>query len=371
MWETFAARWALALFLCISSILAASPAFAVSFEEKQLFTVTGVEVDARAGDAATARTKAISQAQVKAFAILAERLAGPEAAAALADLSPQDVGRLMASLSVDSEKTAPGRYIGKLNVGFLPEKVKALFATRGIALKSARAEPILILPVWQGPGEAPIAWDDNPWRRALLRNDLAAAPVPLRLPLGDLDDSAAVPDPATADPAAFAPLLARYGAKAAVVLIATQDADGIRIKAIAPPELPGLAFAKVYPVSEQGLAQASGEALGAIAQNWRAPVAPQPPAAPGGVPAPVPFTPAGSNGILDAAMLFQPVEWGSLRQIIARTDGVKAVDLIRVTPDGGLVRITYAGAVPELQTALSSRGLKLVDLGTGWILQRQ
>ena len=382
-----AIRLLLAICLSFSAFAGSAGASDISPEEKQLFTVSGIDVDAKGKDASEARMIAIQDAQVKAFAILIERLAGKQVVPQLADLEPQAIGRLMASLSVSSEQTAPGRYIAKLNISFLPDRVRDLLQQRSIGLSPVKQEPVLILPIWQGAGELPVTWDDNPWRRAILRMDLNTTRVALRLPLGDLEDSTTLPDPERADPASFAPLLNRYGATAAVVVIATQDPDGIRLKAIAPQQLPGLVFPKAYPATEQGLSSAAVDVVAAIAQNWRdgataenqialppditdangLPLSPQQPTPPN-----PPVNPVIANaGVLDAAMLFQPVEWGSLRQLISSTEGVKSVDLLRITPDGGLIRITYSGAVPQVQQALFQRGFRLVDLGSGWILQRQ
>src|SRR5688572_14909074 len=90
-----------------------------------LYTVSGIAVDVTDSDASSAKLKAISEAQVKAFAILLERLGGTDATARLQGLGPADIGRMMDSLSIEEERTGPGRYIGRLTVRFLPEQVRA------------------------------------------------------------------------------------------------------------------------------------------------------------------------------------------------------------------------------------------------------
>ena len=45
-----------------------------------------------------------------------------------------------------------------------------------------------MLPVWNGP-EGPVAWEDNPWRKAWLDLNTDNDLVPIIVPLGDLDDS--------------------------------------------------------------------------------------------------------------------------------------------------------------------------------------
>ncbi|MGH6875069.1 MAG: hypothetical protein ACREDW_08625, partial [Aestuariivirgaceae bacterium] len=99
------ARAFLVALLCLAAL-----SLAASARESTLYTVSNVEVDVTAKDATTAKLKAISEAQVKAFTILAERLGGPEAVTAVAYLGEADIGRMMSSLSIQSEKSGPGRY---------------------------------------------------------------------------------------------------------------------------------------------------------------------------------------------------------------------------------------------------------------------
>src|SRR5437868_13772358 len=88
--------------------------------ETNLFSVTGVDVDVTDKDASAARTKAIIEAQVKAFHVLAERLASESDAKRLDSLTQQDIGRMLRSLSIEEEPTAPGRDTAKLTCRFLP-----------------------------------------------------------------------------------------------------------------------------------------------------------------------------------------------------------------------------------------------------------
>src|SRR2546421_8182220 len=129
--------------LAIAGRLQAAPV------ETNLFAVSGVEVDVTDTDASAAKTRAIIEAQVKAFQVLAERLGSTEGAKKLAGLKAQQIGRMLRSLSIEEEHSAPGRYIGKLTVRFLPNKVRALFASYGIQIVEDQAPPMLVVPVWK------------------------------------------------------------------------------------------------------------------------------------------------------------------------------------------------------------------------------
>src|SRR5689334_13306465 len=87
---------ALAVVLAVLSAVCILPgSAAAAVVETGLYTVTGVDVDVTDKDATTAKTKAIIEAQVKAFPILAERLGSAEAVQKLADLTPQQIGRML------------------------------------------------------------------------------------------------------------------------------------------------------------------------------------------------------------------------------------------------------------------------------------
>jgi hypothetical protein len=126
--------------------------------------------------------KAISEAQVKAFGISRRpdrrgrrrcQAQGPAAG---------QIGRMLASLSIEEERTGPGRYIGKLTINFLPDKVRETLARAGVAFTEKQAPRIVVLPVWSTSGGA-TAWDDNPWRRAWQDLKAENAVVPIMVPL--------------------------------------------------------------------------------------------------------------------------------------------------------------------------------------------
>ena len=95
------------------------------------------------------------------------------------------------SLSIEEEGTGPGRYIGKLTVRFLPAKVARLFDSYGVTVVTEQAPPMLVLPVWKAP-EGTELWEDNLWRKAWLGLNAEQSLVPIIIPFGDLEDTAAI-----------------------------------------------------------------------------------------------------------------------------------------------------------------------------------
>ncbi len=133
--------------------------------DNTLFTVSGVAVDVTDKDAAKAKLKAISEAQVKAFHILVERLGSKGDAAKVKHFKPNQIGRLMASLSVEEERTGPQRYIGKLTIKFLPNRVRKALSKIKFHYVDEQSPKILIIPVWRTDAGVEV-WEDNPWRTA-------------------------------------------------------------------------------------------------------------------------------------------------------------------------------------------------------------
>ena len=162
------------------------PAAAAGPVETNIFAVQGVDVDVTSTDASAAKNQALMDVQVKAFFQLVERLGTPELSAELqAKLTPQDIAPYLRSLSIETETSAPGRYIGRFTVRFLPQKMQELFSNYGIRVPTQQADPILVLPVLRDPG-GNMLWEDNPWRRAWIDLKGEQGIVPIIVPLGDL-----------------------------------------------------------------------------------------------------------------------------------------------------------------------------------------
>jgi hypothetical protein len=359
MWKTiFRTVLAGSLFLGVQSLSAATTA-----DEKQLFTVTGVDVDVTAADAVVARDKAILEAQIKAFGMLAAKLSNPEGAAMMASLTPEEVGRLMASLSVEEERSSPQRYRGKLTISFLPEKTRAAFAAKGVALAipepppaPAPGSPLLLIPVWQPAGEIEVIWDENPWRRAVMGVKLDSEVAPLRLALGDTEDWAAFSSLEAANLQSVIPLLTRYQAAAAILLVAKSNEQGLTVTATAIPPITGINFEKTYPDAAESLTLAASEAAAAIEQARAT--------------APTLLPPGSPTTVVETTVKFaSPEQWGALRKNMLQAGGMRSIDLVQVIDSGARVKITYVGTLPDLQMALSNRGLNLLELESGWALE--
>ncbi|MGI9464370.1 MAG: DUF2066 domain-containing protein [Aestuariivirgaceae bacterium] len=353
------AHWAAILLLCAAVwMLAGNPAKA-----DPLFTVTGVKVDATDTDAAKAKLKAISQAQVKAFHILVERLGSEGDAAKVAHFKPSDIGRLMASLSVEEERSGPQRYIGKLTIKFLPQRVREALATINFELVEEQAPRIVVIPLWR-TDQGTLIWDENPWRDAWQSLKAENSLVPVLIPLGDLTDtqSLTVEEALADNPQKLQALGYRYDAETVLVAIAEPVGDN-SVRAVMQGETPlgEIAFDKTYVSTEGGIAAAARQAAArfhaVMIFKWK--------------------KVRKSNGLLNSdlqvvnlAVPFRSLsEWNALRGQLSVTPGVQAIDVSSLSSTGAQVRLTYSNGFENLRIAMQQQRLSLVLVGGTWVLQ--
>lgn len=167
--------------------LLAPPAMAQ--EDLAAYRVEDITVDITAESAAVARDQAIMDAQREAFGQLLSRL-GTE------DRDPPTTDEVIASLvqafEIQKEHARGARYTGTLTVQFRPTSVRELFGFWGSDFVDARAQPVVVLPIWLHQGR-PLLWEETtPWRSAWEEVAKQAGLVPLIIPTGDLGDIAQI-----------------------------------------------------------------------------------------------------------------------------------------------------------------------------------
>jgi hypothetical protein len=333
----------------------------VQAEADPLYAVSGITVDVTDTDASSAKLKAISQAQVKAFGVLLERLGGPEARAHLEGLQPSDIGRMMDSLSIEEERTGPGRYIGRLTIRFLPDKVRQVLAQSSVAFTEERAPAIVVVPVWLGP-DGPEAWSDNPWRSGWLALNAHDTLVPLIIPLGDLTDAHTLtPEQALdGDQAALEAVRQRYSADAIIVALAAPLGEtAIRASVVGETPLGRVDFDETYSTGESGFAAVAEQVAKTfhsdLLAEWRMAR---------------PYASRAAVQSISVAVPFSSLEqWNRVRAHLIMTPGVDGVDLSSLTSQGAVVRLSYSVPFSELQALLAGKQLNLALRGDTWVLQ--
>jgi hypothetical protein len=349
------------------------PASAGGPVETSIFAVQGVDVDVTSTDATTAKNQALMDVQVKGFFQLVERLGSPELSTELqAKLKPEDIAPYLRSLSIEQETSAPGRYIGKFTVRFLPSKMKKFFEGYGIRVPDRQAEPIVVLPVWRGTDGNKL-WEDNLWRKAWLDLKGEQGIVPIIIPLGDLEDTETltVEDALNADPIKLEAIRKRYGAPSLLVAQAQPKEDGgLHVYIEGETQLGKVVFNKIYK-AEDGLAESAAPAAiakfqTALIDNYKEGEAEMAAAAAAAEAAKA----ANRSQSMPVSVPFSsPREWNAIRSRILTTPNVIGVDLNTLSGEGAVIRLMFTRTVPELQDNMQRAGLMLSQYGATWVIQ--
>lgn len=333
-------------------------------DASSLYVVSGVEVDAKEVDAAKAKLKAISEAQVKAFAVLLNRLGGKTAEAKASRFTPSQIGRMMASLSVEEERTGPGRYIGKLTIKFLPKRVRKALNSVGVSFVEEQSPPILVIPVWKQADGTMLLWQDNPWRTAWQQLKAENALVPLLIPLADITDAQtlAVEDIVQGAEQNLEAMRLRYGADAVLVAYGEPVNDNsLRATMQGDSPVGRISFDKTYVATEGGLKGAAAQAVErfhtVLIFKWTK-------------------SRTGSSisdSNLQAVNIAVPFsslqEWNVMRSQLSITASVTNVEVASMSSNGAVVRLTYAQGFEYLQSALRQSRMELVLVGGTWVLR--
>ncbi len=362
--------WRLGLAVLLSLGLAGFAARAAGPVETSIYAVQGVAADVTGKDATAAKNRALIDVQVKAFFILVERLGSPEIARQLSSMRLKDIAPYLKSLSIEQESSAPGRYIGKFTVRFLPDKMRQLLSRYGVVVPSAQAPAVVVIPLWNAP-DGPLLWEDNLWRQAWLDLGAEQALVPLIVPLGDLEDTGTLTaaDALAGDPVKLEAIRRRYSA-AAVLVAAAAPAEGNGIRATIAGRTPQgqVKFDKTYTSGEATLEASAALAVrrfqAVMIENYRrgeAAAAAEAVASDQG---------SGPSQSLPVAVPFaSPSQWNGIRSRILATPNVIGVDVTTLDASGAVIRLMFVDTIQALQANMQGTGLVLSRVGGTWMIE--
>ncbi|MGE0154097.1 MAG: DUF2066 domain-containing protein [Reyranellaceae bacterium] len=329
-----------------------------------VYTVTGIPVDATAANAQQARDQAVAQGQRRAARLLLERLALRADHPRLPQIDANSLGTLVAGFQVANERTSPVRYLADLTVSFQPEAVRRLMREAGIAIAETPSPPVLVLPVWRSGADLQLFDDRSPWREAWLKVAAGKGLVPLLTPLGDIGDLQAIsPEQAVAgNQAALAAIAQRYGASAVIVAQASAGANDtidqliVTRHALAggPPQRIGVAprrppealLATAIAISQE------------VEESWKAS-----------------STAAAAANLGPAAELDVSVpvrqlgEWIAIRKQLGTVPAVKNVAVRSLGVGAAQITLQHAGTPQQLQAALAQADLVLAEEAGLWVLR--
>lgn len=360
-------------------------------ESNPAYTVEGVEVDVVAENAVKAREKAVDEAQVKAYQMLAERFLGAEAMKTFKTPDPITVSSLVQDFEVTKEQLSKKRYKGTYTVRFRPNTFKGSMAAKGISYSDAPKKPVLVLPFYQAGGRTVLWSDSNPWMNAWRSFASTTATI---VPLGDANDMAQVNDSDALeyDPVQVQELAQRYGADDVAVLLASPEptaTNGRVVVNVYKNGFEGPSFVQKLVVDQQAgendvalYARAAEQARSLLGQNWKANAAYNP-AMPTQQqtettvttssynqsqipvtqhPAAVPYTRTalGPSKQYPARARFSSVQdWVRMKNTLDRVYGMQSVMIKSLKSREALLDMRYAGDVSALQLSLQNAGIMM------------
>ena len=333
----------------------------------QVFEVSGIPVDATATDAVTAREQALLEGQIEGLDRLMRRLVPASQAGRLPTVGPDQIDRFVQNFEIADEQVSAEQYLAQLTVRYDPQAVRELLQTRGYPYSETVSAPVVVLPVYRSP-EGPMLWPEgNPWWQAWAVNLDSSQLLRLALPLGDLQDMAAVTaDRALAgDTAGLDTLAARYGSDEVLMVIATPHRGGeassppaaleleVRRSGIVQANPPETFTARPDETLEDLMAAAVVGVQRNLDEQWK------------------------SDNLLrydqvDTMLVDIPIaQLNDWVEISRGLEGLSEVDRIEVRAfarDNVRARIRYIGDQLGLEEALGRVGLGLSQEGDSWLL---
>ena len=352
----------------VALALSARPSLVLAATRADLFSVS-VPVDATAASATAARDAARADGQRKAYTALINRLTLARDRSRLPAATDTTLNQVIQGFEVANERRSSVRYLADYKFHFRPDAVEQLLRERGVPFAETASKPVVVLPVLKNAGARPMLWDDpNPWRDAWSHSPPAQGLVPVKVPLGEVEDVGAI-DAATADAGDDAHLqafAANYDHDDVLVTRATIKSGG-GAKSV---DVNTTRFVPGSPGGEQSWVATYTANAGESDQDFliRAVV---------GTEAQVEDTWKQAN-IVDYSqsatlVVNVPAEdlngWIAVRQRLATTNAVQRTDLISLDHHGGRLALHYVGSADQLRVALAQNNLALSGNDPNWVLQ--
>jgi hypothetical protein len=343
------------------------PQIAVSQGAPDVFTVSGIEVDATSSDAVTARTQAIREGQQAGLDRLLRRLVPATDYGRLPPESSLPIDDYVQSFEIANEELSSTRYIAQLTVAYDPGQVRDLLRRGRFAAAETASVPVVVLPLYETEQGARLWQDDNPWWQAWADHMDPEQLLRLVLPLGDLEDITTV-SPAQAqagDPVALGNLAARYGADSTLLATATaiggatpEEVRAVRLDARRIGEIQQqgqpltLAVGPDQPL-EQVLGQAVEQMQAGLDEQWKSANL-------------LRFDQGGT--MLAGVPIARLADWVAVKRGLERLPEVSEITITSFARNQVGLEIRYIGDQFRLEQALARLGLALTREGESWLL---
>lgn len=342
------------------------------------YTVGNYPVEATAANAVAAKEQALADGQQAAFRSLLKRLVPVTAYKQLTRIQGVKAADLVSGISVRSERNSPTTYYATLDFSFEPDAVRALLSGQNIPFVEKQALPLTVVTVLL-QGDPPAASNDKGlWRRAWASLDLTHTITPIDIK--DLKPSVTtemVEALISGQDSALQKLKSDYGSGLIVLAIAEPDmaTKKLNVTLAGNDAVGGLLLKRAYRISDNDLDYTSQLAavvsLGILEGRWKAVKSGMQQAAEPASSVPVweASTTGSGEDVTIIAEFGSADQWDQMRAQLLDTPGVDALNIGAVTQSSADISLKYPGGGRSLASALSARGLNLINSGSGWVLR--
>ena len=337
-------------FLKFVPALAFALLFAAPARALDLYTVTGVHVDASAASSAEALNLAIAQGRPRAWQIIYRRLTRQQDWTRQPSLDAATLVRLSRGYTPNNERRSTTRYVADVTYVFNPDAVARVLRDANIAFAQTVVRRVLVVPM--SPN-----FSNGPWAQALSAANQRDAVVPFSVAaaadmpsLGQLNfDSASWAD--------IAPAASRVNAVEAALMqiIYANGKVTVNIRRLGQGETPTKTSVDVpllqtvsttYPAAAQA-------AISAMEDLWKTRLA-------------VNFN---ARGTLTADVKVNSLnQWGAIQTALSGMDNVTNVQVIAMDLGYARLSIAYNGTPDQLRDAMNEQGLALSGHAGQWMI---
>lgn len=323
---------------------------------QDIYRVEGVKISL-GGNTATARDRAVEQAQQEAFQTLIGRLT--VAGGQQNTPSPSDMAKMVQDIDIVDEKVSATRYSATYNIRFRPEATRAFLSGKNLAVAEIARAPMLVVPIWIVEGRQKL-WDvDNPWRDAWRQQAARDPLLPMIVPEGTVEDIAL----GTADeliagkPEVIAAFQAKYKTDTMLVAVATQRPEdrrlGLEVRDYGHmAQAAGLADAQkmtLPPMVDETDAALYVRGVQAVKDRlrdqWKQQTAIN--------------LDAGQSGILVSVPVRGIDDWIAVQQRLNQRKNVLRADVLALNTSAVRLMIYHYGTIDQLRVLLEQQGLVL------------
>lgn len=326
-------------------------------QQVDLWTVSNIPVDATGVSPSAAKEAALAQGRQKAWAEVFRRITPSSEWARQPQLTSLELEPMVKSFDISGEKHSSTRYLATVTYVFNPAQVRSALRRSGTQFSESTAKPVLVVPL------SGTAWSpESPWGQAWAQQARRGRLVPVAVPVGDVQDMAALATiSSAADWGIVRSLADRYGASSVLVASAAKSGASLQvtmthIKPEGRNQRSG-SFAPQGAEDEGSLAlRASASVADSLQEDWKRTTS----------------VDYGQQSSLSVSIPFTGLaEWVSIRRHLEGTKLIQLVAVEEVKMGAAKVRLDYVGKVDQLQTALSQTNLFLNADATGnWTLSR-